>query len=142
MQLEMEDVLQSLHAGMEQLHNRAAAIEETSARMGIQSGDVEKITAAVEINAEATMREMELEHRLAKAEEAIASLQAESSSVETKEATRKTLPGATVQLLAKQGLDAEDGVEMQSLDAALRGLSIEQRIAVKSQMLRSGVAIS
>ena len=142
MQLEMEDVLQNLHAGMEQLHNRAAASEENLARMGVQSGDVEKITAAVEMNAETTMREMELEHRLAKAEEAIASLQAETSGVETKEAARKTLPSATVQLLAKQGLDAEDGVEMQSLDAALRGLSIEQRIAVKSQMLRSGVAIS
>jgi hypothetical protein len=54
-------------------------------------------------------------------------------------AARKTLPAAMVQLLAKQGIDTGDAVDVPSLDAALAGLSVEQRIAVKSQLLRNGM---
>jgi hypothetical protein len=40
--------------------------------------------------------------------------------------------------LAKQGLDVGDAMDLPTLDAALAGMSVEQRIAVKSQLLRTG----
>ncbi|HWF66421.1 MAG TPA: hypothetical protein VN670_03905 [Acidobacteriaceae bacterium] len=52
---------------------------------------------------------------------------------------RKTMTAAAVSLLAKQGISNLDSIEAGSLDAALGALSIEQRIAVKSQLLRAGL---
>jgi hypothetical protein len=52
--------------------------------------------------------------------------------------TRKTLPTAMTTLLAKQGVTV-DTVEAGALDQALTPLSVEQRIAVKAQLLRSGL---
>ena len=43
-----------------------------------------------------------------------------------------------VNLLAKQGV-ALESLEAGALDAALVSLSLEQRIAVKAQLLRAGV---
>jgi hypothetical protein len=40
-------------------------------------------------------------------------------------------------MLAKHGI-GDGPVEVRTLDAALSGLSLEQRIAVKSQFLRAG----
>jgi hypothetical protein len=74
-------------------------------------------------------REAELTERLAEAEKTIAALRA---SAQTHEG-RKTLP---VSLLAKQEGGAADAG---ALDAALGGLSLEQRIAVKSQLMRAGL---
>jgi len=51
---------------------------------------------------------------------------------------RKTLPVAMTSLLAKQGVTI-DSMEAGSLDAALSTLSMEQRFAVKAQLLRSGL---
>ena len=42
-------------------------------------------------------------------------------------------------LLAKQGVTV-DSLEAGALDAALVSLSVEQRIAVKSQLMRAGLA--
>jgi hypothetical protein len=50
---------------------------------------------------------------------------------------RKTVPASTTEMLAKHGL-GEGPVDVRTLDAALAGLSLEQRIAVKSQLLRAG----
>ena len=41
-------------------------------------------------------------------------------------------------LLAKQGIATLDSVEAGTIDTALNGLSIEQRIAVKSHLHRAG----
>jgi hypothetical protein len=51
---------------------------------------------------------------------------------------RKTLPVAMVSLLAKQGV-AVDSIEAGALDAALVSLSMEQRFAVKAQLMRAGL---
>jgi hypothetical protein len=40
-------------------------------------------------------------------------------------------------MLAKHGI-SDGPVDVHTLDAALAGLSLEQRIAVKSQLLRAG----
>ena len=50
---------------------------------------------------------------------------------------RRTLPASTSEMLAKHGI-GEGPVDVHTLDAALSGLSLEQRIAVKSQLLRAG----
>lgn len=73
--------------------------------------------------------ETELALKLADAEKTITALKAAATSHEG----RKTLP---VNLLAKQdGSVADSG----ALDAALVSLSLEQRIAVKAQLLRAGL---
>jgi hypothetical protein len=82
-----------------------------------------------------------LEAKLAAAEQNIAALQARATPAPV--SGRKTLPTAMTTLLAKQGVtlgSLEAGsFEAGSLDAALNGLSLEQRIAVKSQLLRAGL---
>lgn len=157
MELEMDDVMSSLSASIARLSDAAGALEMTAARLeereAMISGDVQKMTAAVETTGGMARREMELERKLAIAEQEIAKLAAQNSSFQaagaqpasvqqTGSAVRKTLPSATVQLLAKQGIDALDTLDRNTLDAALSGLSIEQRLAVKSQLLRSGALIS
>jgi len=72
-------------------------------------------------------REAELARKLAAAEKTIAELRASSAT------GRRTLP---VSLLAKQDSAAP---EPAALDAALSSLGLEQRIAVKAQLLRSGL---
>jgi len=69
-------------------------------------------------------REAELEQKLAEANATIASLKA----------GRKTLPAGVASLLAKDG-----AADLGLIDTALGSLSIEQRIAVKSQLMRSGL---
>ena len=67
----------------------------------------------------------------------IAELRAQgASSTPTR---RKTVTAATISLLAKQWIFSLESIEARSLDAALSGLSIERRIAVKSQLLRAGL---
>ena len=50
---------------------------------------------------------------------------------------RKTIPASTTEMLAKHGI-GDGPVDVRALDAALSGLSLEQRIAVKTQLLRAG----
>jgi hypothetical protein len=114
---------------LDQLATRLAAVvevlEQTASRGNAGVSDaVGPIVAMVEGS-----REVELSRRLAEAEKTIVELRAAASAHEG----RKTLPA---NLLAKQeGSGADSGL----LDAALRSLSLEQRIAVKSQLLRAGL---
>jgi len=128
-----------LHAGVERMNAAANALERLVAcleqREAAATGDVQKIVAEVERGGGYSERELELERRLAQAEQQIAELRAQ----ELKSASiRKTLPATTTQLLAKQGITSLDSIEAGALDAALTGLSLEQRIAVKAQLLRAG----
>jgi hypothetical protein len=52
---------------------------------------------------------------------------------------RKTLPAVAAQLLAKNGVDVSEPMDVAAIDASLASLSVEQRIAVKSQMARAGL---
>jgi hypothetical protein len=106
-----------------------AWLEERQAAM---TGDVARIVATVDATAD--VRNRELERKLEEAEQQIAELKAQAAA----KSERKTLPVATMQLLAKQGIGSVDGLEAESLDAALNGLSLEQRVAVKAQLVRSG----
>jgi len=140
--------MHALSAGMERMEARleaaASLFERTVALMeereSERSGEVRRIVAAVESG-----REAELQKKLEAAEQQIAELQAqiEAGIERTPEAPakagRKTVPASTAQFLAKQGIETLDQVEAGALDAALTGLSLEQRIAVKAQLLRAGV---
>jgi len=90
----------------------AASAEET----------VGRIVATVE-----SAREAELERKLAEAEQTIVELRASSAG------GRKTMVAGS--LLAKAG----EASELGALDGALASLSVEQRFAVKAEMLRSGL---
>ena len=96
------------------------------------TGEVEKISATVD----QSRREEELAEKLVAAEREIAELKAAANTVNP-QAFRKTLPASTSDMLAKRGI-GDGPVDVRALDAALSGLSLEQRIAVKSQLLRAG----
>ena len=115
-----------LEQAVERLAQRQSAFAEDA------EASISRIVATVE-----SRREAELEEKLAAAELTIAELQARSVTG-APAAGRKTLPTAMTNLLAKQGVTV-DSLEAGSLDAALVSLSVEQRIAVKSQLLRAGL---
>ncbi|ADV80932.1 hypothetical protein [Terriglobus saanensis] len=71
-----------------------------------------------------------LELRLEAAEAEIRALKA---TAETGRKTRST------QTLTKPGVSAVETITASALDLALTSLSVEQRIAVKSELLRSGL---
>jgi len=121
------------------LESAATLLERTLAwldeRQAALAGDIEKISATVE----QSRREEELAQKLAAAEREIADLRAaaQQPSPAPLNPSRKTLPTSTTDMLAKHGI-GDGPVDVRTLDAALAGLSLEQRIAVKSQLLRSG----
>jgi TolA-binding protein len=125
----------------ERLEHAATLLERTLAwleeRQTTLSGEVEKISATIE----QSRREEELAEKLGDAERQIAELKAGGSAAAPQSqaisAIRKTVPASTTEMLAKHGI-GDGPVDARTLDAALAGLSLEQRIAVKSQLLRAG----
>jgi hypothetical protein len=105
---------------------------ETDERQGALSGEVERITATVE----QSRREAEMAEKLAAVEKELAEVKA-AAAQNALNPVRRTLPAATAEMLAKHGI-GEGPVDVRALDAALSGLSLEQRIAVKTQLLRAG----
>ena len=138
--METDNIFASLGESIERLSSAATLLERTVAwleqREPVAAGAVEKMTAAVEGQAELLERERELRLKLEAAERQITELRAQSSRAV---AARQTLPASTTQLLTKQGISMVDSIQAGALDAALTGLSLEQRIAVKAQLLRAGM---
>jgi F0F1-type ATP synthase membrane subunit b/b' len=133
------------HQLAERLEQAATLLERTltwlEEHQTALTGEVEKISATVD--AAAFAREEELAAKLAAAEseiselKAAASAQANTASSAMLTSTRKTVPASTADMLAKRGI-GDGPVDVRALDAALSGLTLEQRIAVKSQLLRAG----
>lgn len=115
------------------LEQAVARLDERQSIFADAEASIGRIVATVEAR-----REAELEEKLAAAERKIAELQAAASVPLTVTNGRKTLAPATANLLAKQGV-AVESIEAGALDAALVSLSMEQRFAVKSQLLRAGL---
>ena len=127
----MERVEARLEAAAALVERAAALIEQQESE---RTGEVRKIVAAVE-----TSRETELQKKLEAAEAQIAELRAQiEAREEAPKSARRTVPASTAQFLAKQGIASLESLEAGALDAALNGLSLEQRIAVKAQLLRAG----
>jgi len=124
-----QNIADRLEAATALLERALTWLEE---RQTALTGEVTKISATVE----QSQREAELVEKLAAAEREIAELKAAAQPHATT-AQRRTVPAATSEMLAKHGI-GDGPVDVRTLDAALSGLSLEQRIAVKSQLLRAG----
>jgi ATP-dependent Lon protease len=124
-----QDIAERLEAATTLLEKTLSWLEERQCAL---SGEVEKISATVE----QSRREAELAEKLAAVERELAELRA-SGAPTAVNPLRRTVPAATSEMLAKHGI-GEGPVDVRTLDAALAGLSLEQRIAVKSQLLRAG----
>jgi len=130
---------------VERLETAATLLERTlgwlEERQRFLSGDVERISATVE----SSRREEELLARLTEVQQELAELHAAAAARSDAEGAfpkalqplRRTLPSSTAEMLSKQGI-GESGIDVKALDAAMVGLSLEQRIAVKSQLRRAG----
>ena len=127
METVQRDIAERLEAATTLLERTLSWLEE---RQG--AGELARISATVE----QSQREAELTEKLAAAEREVAELKA-SAAPTVLNPLRKTLSAATSEMLAKHGV-GEGPVDVRTLDAALAGLSLEQRIAVKSQLLRAG----
>jgi hypothetical protein len=139
MEMEMKD---ELGMTVERLAAAAGLLEQAMERLAERQNDfalhaeasIGRIVATVE-----GRREAELEEKLAAAEAQIAELRAAAIIVPDSVTNgRKTLPTSMVNLLAKQGVTV-DSMDAGALDAALVSLSVEQRIAVKAQLMRAGM---
>jgi Flp pilus assembly secretin CpaC len=135
-----EMMMSELMETMERLEAVAEALEQTAERISEQQvalaaaahESVGRIVATVE-----SAREVELEQRLVEAEAKIVELTATAA---TQSAGRTTLSTGMASMLAKQGVALEAGsMQPGAIDGALSSLSIEQRIAVKSELLRAGL---
>jgi uncharacterized protein involved in exopolysaccharide biosynthesis len=122
-------IVERLEAATNALEKKLNWLEE---RQGALSGEVERITATVE----QSRRETELTEKLAAVERELAEVKA-ATAQNVLSPLRRTMPAATAEMLAKHGI-GDGPVDVRALDAALSGLSLEQRIAVKTQLLRAG----
>lgn len=136
------EMMEELGVTVERLAAAAGLLEQAVERLAQRQSDfaldaeasIGRIVATVE-----SRRETELEEKLAEAEAKIAELKAAADSVPVDVTHgRKTMPVAMANLLAKQGVTV-DSMEAGAVDAALVSLSIEQRIAVKAQLIRAGL---
>jgi hypothetical protein len=125
--------LEQVIAGMDERHTQARGDDS-------QRGDLQRIVATAE-GAPAEPRDIfrqELEVKLLVAEQKIASLQAQLESHATA-SVRRTVGTQPAQMFSKNISESASGMEPGAVDAALSGLSLEQRIAVKSQLARAGL---
>jgi hypothetical protein len=135
--LELTETMERLEAVAEALEQAAERIEERQVALAAEAQQsVGRIVATAE-----SAREAELERRLAEAEVRIAEL---TAAAVPSLAGRKTLPAGMATMLAKQGVPLEAGgtfasMEAGAVDGALASLSIEQRIAVKAELMRAGL---
>jgi ATP-dependent Lon protease len=129
MEMEEKAIAERLEAATTLLERNLNWLEE---RQGTLTGEVERISATVE----QSRREAELAEKLAATERELAELKAAAAPT-VLNPLRRTVPAVTSEMLAKHGI-GEGPVDVRTLDAALAGLSLEQRIAVKSQLLRAG----
>lgn len=142
--MELDDKVQGGEL-VERLEAAATLLERTLGwledRQRFLSGEVEKISATVETS----RREEELAGKLAELEQELIRLRASAARdvvavdgfPKALQPLRRTLPSATAEMLAKSGI-GDGAVDVKTLDAAMAGLSLEQRIAVKSQLRRAG----
>jgi len=120
-----------LGAFVQRLAAAAGLLERAVERLAERQKDAEASIGRISATVDA-----DLEERLAAAEAQIAELKASAPVTVTN--GRKTLPVSMSALLAKQGVTV-DSMEAGALDAALVSLSMEQRFAVKAQLMRAGL---
>ena len=126
-----ETMMVDLNATLERLEAAAEALERAVVRQNEVAVEAQESVARIVAEAEST-QVSELTRRLGDAEAKIASL--------TASAGRKTLNPGTATMLAKQGVDiGAVSLDAGAVDGALAHLSVEQRIAVKAELMRAGL---
>lgn len=136
-ELNIELVAERLAAVAVQMERSLAGMEE---RYTHACGDVQRIVATAE-GAMVEQRDasrLDTERKLLIAEQKIAMLQAQLEQSAAMPG-RRTVGAHGVQMFAKSGVTSGNSIEAGTIDAALSGLSLEQRIAVKSQLARAGI---
>lgn len=139
-----EEMAQQLMATAERLASAAESLDRVLGSLDAQqealNTKVEKIVAAVEGNGtfEVAARgegARHLQDRVAELEKSNADLKAQAARL-----ARKTLPPLVSSILAKSAEETgSEKLDKAVLDKTLRSLSIEQRIAVKSELARAGI---
>ncbi len=125
----MEELVERLSAAAGALELAVAKMSERQESLVLEAQEtVGRIVATVE-----SAREAELEKKLAEAEAKIAELSAAGAG-----GGRKTSAAGMGRMFGKDGSMGE-GLDAGVIDAALTSLSVEQRIAVKSALLRAGM---
>jgi len=132
MEAKENEIAERLEAATALLERTLNLLEVRVAAAGSLTGEVERISATVE----QSRREAELAEKLAETERELAEVKAANAPT-LLNPLRRTVPAVTSEMLAKHGI-GDGPVDVRTLDAALAGLSLEQRIAVKSQLLRAG----
>ena len=141
----MEEWMERLSAAASALERVAEQMAERQIALAAETEQsVGRIVATVESQREGELAERLrlVEDKLVIAESRVAELTA-AAAVSVKAEGRKTVSAGMASMLSKSGISA-DGlgtgrIEAGALDAALSSLSIEQRFAVKAEMLRSGL---
>lgn len=133
----MGQVAERLAAAAVQLEQAITGFEDRHAHA---CGDVQRIVATAEgaLGEQRDAWRQDLERKLSAAEQQILSLQAQIQATASAP-VRKTMAAQGTQMFAKSGIDSVTSLEAGTIDAALSGLSLEQRIAVKSQLARAGL---
>lgn len=143
----MEELMERMSAAAAALERVAEQMAERQIALAAEAEQtVGRIVATVEGQREAELAERLriAEDKLAEAESRIAELSAAATSpVVAMPVGRKTVSAGVTTMLAKQGVSFEGlesgRLEAGSLDGALASLSIEQRFAVKAELLRAGL---
>jgi len=139
-----EEIVQQMMATADRLANAAEALDRVLGRLDAQqeslNAKVDRIVAAVEERpsydrAGRGEDSRILQERVAELEKSNADLKAQATRM-----ARKTLPPLVSAILAKSGGDSGgDKLDKAVLDKTLQSLSVEQRIAVKSELARAGI---
>jgi hypothetical protein len=137
-----EEVMQQLMATADRLANAAESLDRVLGRLDAQQDvlntKVDRIAAAVAEQPEISARgggARELQERVAELEKSNTDLKAQAAR-----AARKTLPPLVSAILAKSCDEGgSEKLDKSVLDKTLQSLSVEQRIAVKSELARAGI---
>ena len=140
--MEHKEMIDQLAAAADRLANAAETLDRVLGKLDAQqealNAKVDRIVAAVEerdsdSNTDAR-NSRDLELRIAELEKANTDLKAQAARL-----TRKTLSPFVSALLSKNNPEPGDKLDSAALDKTLQTLSVEQRIAVKSEMARAGM---
>jgi peptidoglycan hydrolase CwlO-like protein len=138
-----EEMMQQLMTAAERLAGAAESLDRVMGRIDAQqdalTAKVDRIVAAIEeprhemaAHGEGSSR---MQERVAELEKSNADLKAQAARM-----ARKTLPPLVSAILAKScGEAGTEKLDKGMLDKTLCSLSVEQRIAVKSELARAGI---
>ena len=138
-----EELVSQMTAAAERLATATESLDRVLGKLDAQqemlNAKVDRIVAAVEENVEREADHKkeesgkELDERVAELEKSNADLKAQACRM-----ARKTLSPVVAALIAKNEIGGEK-LDPGMLNKTLRALSVEQRIAVKSELARAGM---